>query len=199
MALALPAAIKRRFSRNFTGPEIRWCTIQRGAALVCLWFGISQMRTAETLWLRARRERAASSLSRCRWQTLLDQRYLLRNPEEPHLKVRNSNRGFFFTRARGPQTFGPSVTMETNQEKESIMKRAAGFNQLNGGGSGIPLADASEAAAGNVMKKTRILIVEDEPAMVQGLRDNFEYEGYDVISAGDGVTGLDRALTDDPD
>jgi two-component system alkaline phosphatase synthesis response regulator PhoP len=89
--------------------------------------------------------------------------------------------------------------METNQEKESIMKRAAGFNQLNGGGSGIPLADASEAAAGNVMKKTRILIVEDEPAMVQGLRDNFEYEGYDVISAGDGVTGLDRALTDDPD
>ena len=37
--------------------------------------------------------------------------------------------------------------------------------------------------------KTRILIVEDEPAMVQGLRDNFEYEGYEVISAGDGVEG----------
>ncbi len=35
--------------------------------------------------------------------------------------------------------------------------------------------------------RTRILIVEDEPAMVAGLRDNFEYEGYDVISAGDGV------------
>src|SRR5260370_36514572 len=48
-------------------------------------------------------------------------------------------------------------------------------------------------------KKTRILIVEDEPAMVEGLRDNFEYEGYDVISAGDGVAGLDRALADDPD
>ena len=32
-------------------------------------------------------------------------------------------------------------------------------------------------------KRTRILIVEDEPAMVAGLRDNFEYEGYEVISA----------------
>jgi DNA-binding response OmpR family regulator len=47
--------------------------------------------------------------------------------------------------------------------------------------------------------RTRILIVEDEPAMVTGLRDNFEYEGYDVISAEDGVAGLERALADDPD
>src|SRR6476469_1072061 len=48
-------------------------------------------------------------------------------------------------------------------------------------------------------RKTRILIVEDEPAMVQGLRDNFEYEGYEVISAGDGVDGLNRAIADQPD
>ena len=47
--------------------------------------------------------------------------------------------------------------------------------------------------------KTRILIVEDEPAMVAGLRDNFEYEGYDVISAPDGVAGLERALAEHPD
>jgi DNA-binding response OmpR family regulator len=47
--------------------------------------------------------------------------------------------------------------------------------------------------------KTRILIVEDEPAMVAGLRDNFEYEGYDVISAQDGVSGLERALVEHPD
>ncbi len=46
---------------------------------------------------------------------------------------------------------------------------------------------------------TRILIVEDEPAMVQGLRDNFEYEGYEVISAADGAEGLERALQDHPD
>jgi two-component system alkaline phosphatase synthesis response regulator PhoP len=48
-------------------------------------------------------------------------------------------------------------------------------------------------------RKTRILIVEDEPAMVQGLRDNFEYEGYEVISAADGADGLSRAIADQPD
>src|SRR5215204_4634408 len=48
-------------------------------------------------------------------------------------------------------------------------------------------------------RKTRILIVEDEPAMIAGLRDNFEYEGYDVISADDGVSRLERALSDNPD
>jgi two-component system alkaline phosphatase synthesis response regulator PhoP len=49
------------------------------------------------------------------------------------------------------------------------------------------------------LKRPRILIVEDEPAMVAGLRDNFEYEGYEVISAGDGAEGLERALAEDPD
>ena len=47
--------------------------------------------------------------------------------------------------------------------------------------------------------KSKILIVEDEPAMVAGLRDNFEYEGYEVISAEDGVSGLEKALSDNPD
>jgi DNA-binding response OmpR family regulator len=45
----------------------------------------------------------------------------------------------------------------------------------------------------------KILIVEDEPNMVAGLRDNFEFEGYQVISAPDGVAGLERALTEAPD
>jgi len=52
---------------------------------------------------------------------------------------------------------------------------------------------------GRDRSKTRILVIEDEPAMVAGLRDNFEYEGYDVISADDGVSGLERVLADDPD
>ncbi len=45
----------------------------------------------------------------------------------------------------------------------------------------------------------KILIVEDEPNMVAGLRDNFEYEGYDVLTAMDGSEGLKRALVDSPD
>ncbi len=49
------------------------------------------------------------------------------------------------------------------------------------------------------MGMTKILIVEDEPNMVSGLRDNFEYEGYHVITASDGSEGLERALSDSPD
>jgi DNA-binding response OmpR family regulator len=45
----------------------------------------------------------------------------------------------------------------------------------------------------------KILIVEDEPKMVAGLRDNFEYEGYEVITAENGVAGLGRAISDSPD
>jgi len=45
----------------------------------------------------------------------------------------------------------------------------------------------------------RILVVEDEPNMVAGLRDNFEFEGYEVVTAPDGVAGLERALSESPD
>src|SRR5271170_3646965 len=48
-------------------------------------------------------------------------------------------------------------------------------------------------------KPAKILFVEDEPAMVAGLRDNFEFEGYQVITAGDGVEGLQRAIAESPD
>jgi DNA-binding response OmpR family regulator len=48
-------------------------------------------------------------------------------------------------------------------------------------------------------RAAKILVVEDEPAMVAGLRDNFEFEGYEVITARDGVEGLQRALDESPD
>src|SRR5262244_3630722 len=51
---------------------------------------------------------------------------------------------------------------------------------------------------GEVMS-TKILIGEDEPHMVAGLRDNFEYEGFQVLTALDGVEGLERALKESPD
>ena len=49
------------------------------------------------------------------------------------------------------------------------------------------------------MATTKILIVEDEPNMVAGLRDNFEFEGFQVATAMDGVEGLDQALKISPD
>jgi two-component system alkaline phosphatase synthesis response regulator PhoP len=46
---------------------------------------------------------------------------------------------------------------------------------------------------------SRILIVDDEPDMVLGLRDNFEYEGYEVLTAADGAAGLEKARAEKPD
>ena len=50
-----------------------------------------------------------------------------------------------------------------------------------------------------VSRRPKILVVEDEPKMVAGLRDNFEFEGYEVITAADGVEGLQRAMGEAPD
>ena len=46
---------------------------------------------------------------------------------------------------------------------------------------------------------SRLLIIEDRPDMVTGLKDNFELEGFEVHAAGDGVSGLDLARTMNPD
>lgn len=65
--------------------------------------------------------------------------------------------------------------------------------------SGPAPSEPKNEVDANEGKKTCILIVEDEPAMVAGLRDNFEFEGYEVISADNGADGLERALSDEPD
>ena len=46
---------------------------------------------------------------------------------------------------------------------------------------------------------SKILVVEDEPDMVLGLKDNFEFEGYEVITASDGEAGLEAARQRKPD
>lgn len=65
-------------------------------------------------------------------------------------------------------------------------------HSLNKSGAG---AARPEPTAGAL----KILVIEDEPNMAAGLRDNFEYEGYRVITAGDGAEGLERALKESPD
>jgi DNA-binding response OmpR family regulator len=45
---------------------------------------------------------------------------------------------------------------------------------------------------------SRVLVVEDEAAILQGLRDNLEFEGYQVFTAADGVAGLDLIRKHDP-
>lgn len=47
--------------------------------------------------------------------------------------------------------------------------------------------------------RQRILIVDDEADLVAVLRFGLEAEGFEVIEAGDGETGLKRAREDRPD
>ena len=39
-----------------------------------------------------------------------------------------------------------------------------------------------------------ILIVEDDPSIALGLEKNLAYEGYEVLRAADGETGLELAI-----
>jgi DNA-binding response OmpR family regulator len=48
-------------------------------------------------------------------------------------------------------------------------------------------------------ERLTVLIVEDDPTMLRGLKDNFEFEGYKVVTATDGDAGLKEALRVLPD
>jgi len=48
-------------------------------------------------------------------------------------------------------------------------------------------------------KKKKILVVEDEPYIAQGLEARLQLEGYDVITAGDGKEGVSQARSERPD
>jgi len=48
-------------------------------------------------------------------------------------------------------------------------------------------------------KKHAVLIVEDEPYLLDALKDQFEFSGFTVLTAKNGVEGLDAALKNKPD
>ena len=48
-------------------------------------------------------------------------------------------------------------------------------------------------------KKTRILIIDDDPEIVSYLTDIFQDAGYETLSAGNGVEGIEVAQTRKPD
>jgi two-component system, OmpR family, KDP operon response regulator KdpE len=58
---------------------------------------------------------------------------------------------------------------------------------------------AAPAAAGAPGRPQRVLIVEDEPALLRALRINLRARGYEVITAGDGRTALAGAARRPPD
>ena len=49
------------------------------------------------------------------------------------------------------------------------------------------------------MDKTKLLIVEDEPTLLETLKYNLRRQGYEVVTASDGVEALPLARTENPD
>ena len=49
------------------------------------------------------------------------------------------------------------------------------------------------------MTRENVLIIEDDPAMLRGLQDNFELRGFTATTAADGKCGFERALSEKPD
>ncbi|MDA1045007.1 MAG: response regulator transcription factor [Verrucomicrobia bacterium] len=47
--------------------------------------------------------------------------------------------------------------------------------------------------------QSRILVVEDEEAILLGLEENLKYAGYVVITAREGAEGLEKAISESPD
>jgi DNA-binding response OmpR family regulator len=47
--------------------------------------------------------------------------------------------------------------------------------------------------------KKRILLIEDEPHIVLGLKDALEFEGFAVIAASEGQGGIQLARAEKPD
>ena len=46
---------------------------------------------------------------------------------------------------------------------------------------------------------SRVLIVEDDVAILRGLKDNLEAESYEVLTAADGQAGYRSIVVDKPD
>ena len=51
----------------------------------------------------------------------------------------------------------------------------------------------------SIEQKTKLLIIDDEPDIIEFLSYNFRKRGYDLYSAGDGIEGLNAVNTYHPD
>ena len=55
------------------------------------------------------------------------------------------------------------------------------------------------ASTANPSPRRRILVIEDEPDLVRGLRDALEFEGFEILAAGLGEDGIRQAKENGPD
>jgi CheY-like chemotaxis protein len=68
---------------------------------------------------------------------------------------------------------------------------------MTGVNTGVPRPFHSIPEA--YMTARKVLIVEDNVALLRGLKDNFQAQGYQVRTANDGAKGLDALFRDPPD
>ena len=66
------------------------------------------------------------------------------------------------------------------------------------GGPPVPLAYVTDRGVA-VDSAVRVLVVDDDPVILRLLQVNFEMEGYEVMTAADGVKGLQAARDERPD
>lgn len=65
--------------------------------------------------------------------------------------------------------------------------------------AGIAVTHSFRFPTGAIVMKKRILVVDDEVAIVRVLRDRLEMEGFDVLTAYDGAQGVEVATRERPD
>ena len=63
----------------------------------------------------------------------------------------------------------------------------------------VSLSGAAAAGRYHGVAMPRVLVIDDDPVIVELLRVNFEIEGFEVVSAGDGREGVERAKRERPD
>lgn len=81
--------------------------------------------------------------------------------------------------------------MVVSKKKPLFRKSTAGADDRSARGQTSSAKDRRETKRGEAR---RILVVEDDPSIVFGLERNLSFEGYEVIVATDGETGLTEAL-----
>lgn len=106
-----------------------------------------------------------------------------------------------FNRTPGPGAQGTGLGLAITKE---FIKMHGGRIWVESGpgkeGSKFTLTiPKGETLGRKVMVKKRILIVDDEPELVKAMQIRLKVAGYEVITAGDGPEGLEKAKKERPD
>jgi DNA-binding response OmpR family regulator len=78
----------------------------------------------------------------------------------------------------------------SSHSSSSSSSLSSGSPGSPGGLRSAPAAEPDAAAGENEARRQRILLVEDEPDIVRGLRDVLEFEGFDVVDHKEGRPGV---------